>query len=229
MRAFLIRLALPLLLAATASADWVIESNVESPKVNGVMVVKVKGDKVRMDIPNERLGGLTSIVDTKTGDTIQIIHARKVAMKMDGATLKQTITAAREKNGIKEDDSPELKTTGETEKVGDYDCDIYTWSNGAVTKKYWVAKNHPNAAALKELEKQMRNGFVSGMQVGPDTTKLPGPVIKTESVTPTGTMRTQITSLKEQEVEAKDFEVPEGYQTVAAPATPTPGATPAAK
>lgn len=227
MRAFLVRCILPLLLVATASADWVIESNVESPKVNGVMVVKVKGDKVRMDIPNERLGGLTSIVDTKTGDTIQIIHARKAAMKMDGAALKQAITAAREKNGVKEAESPELKATGETEKVGDYDCDIHTWSNGTVTKKYWVAKNHPNAAALKDLEKQMRNGFLSGMQVGPDTSKLPGPVIKTETVTPTGTMRTQITSIKEQEVDAKEFEVPAGYENLAAPSTPA--AAPAAK
>lgn len=227
MRSFLIRHVLPLFLVATASADWVIESTVESPKVHGVMVVKVKGEKVRMDIPNERLGALTSIVDTKTGDTLQIIHARKVAIKMDGAALKGMIKAARDKNGIKEGDSPELKATGETEKVGDYDCDIYTWSNDTVTKKYWVARNHPDAAALKEWEKQMRNDLLAGIQVGPDTTKLPGPVIRTESVTATGTMRSQITSIKQQEVDAKEFEVPEGYQSVAAPTSPA--ATPAAK
>ena len=83
MKTVLIRLALSLLFAATASADWVIESNVESAKVNGAMTIKVKGDKMRMDIPNERIGAVSSVVDTKTGDTLQIVHAQKAAMKID--------------------------------------------------------------------------------------------------------------------------------------------------
>lgn len=226
MKAFLIRLALPLLLVATASADWVIESSVESAKVTGVMTVKVKGDKVRMDIPNGRLGEVTSILDTKTGDTLQIVHSRKVAMKMSGETIKQMITSAREKGGLKNVEPAAITPTGEKEKVGDYDCDIYTWTNGAITKKYWVAKNHPQAAALKEWEKQMRSGFLGGIQAGPDTTTLPGPAIKTESTAAGLTTRTLITSVKEQDLDAKDFEVPEGYQMIDAPARP---AAPAAK
>jgi len=220
MKTLFIRLALPLFLVATASADWVIESTVESGQVNGVMTVKVKGDKVRMDIPNGRVGAVSSVVDTKTGDTLQIVHARKAAMKMDGATMKQMIAGAREKAGLKDGGVAEIKATGETEKVGNYDCDIYTWTDGAISKKYWVAKNHPQAAALKDWEKQMRSGFMGGIQVGPDTTKLAGPVIKTESTTPAGTTRTVITSVKEQDVDPKDFEVPEGYQTVTPPQPP---------
>jgi hypothetical protein len=220
MKTFLIRLAMPLLLAATASADWVIESNVESAKVNGVMTIKVKGDKMRMDIPNERIGAVSSIVDTKTGDAVQIIHARKMAMKMDGETIKKTIANAREKAGIKDGDTNELKATGETEKVGEYDCEIYTWSNGTISRKYWVAKNHPQANALKELEKRMRSGLFGGMPMGPDTTTLPGAVLKTETTTPAGTTRSIVTAIKEQDLDPKDFEVPEGYQTVPAPAPP---------
>ncbi|HSI14430.1 MAG TPA: DUF4412 domain-containing protein [Chthoniobacter sp.] len=220
MTTLLIRLVLPLLFVATASADWVIESTVESAKVNGVLTVKVKGDKVRMDIPNGRVGSVSSILDTKTGDTLQIVHASKMVMKMDGAAMKQMITNAREKSGMKEGDAAELKPTGEKEKVGEYDCDIYNWTNGAITKKYWVAKDHPQAAALMAWEKQMRSGFMGGLQAGPDTTKLPGPAIKTESTTAAGTVRSIITSIKEQEVDPKDFEVPEGYQTMGAPGAP---------
>lgn len=220
MKTLLIRLALPLLLVATASADWVIESNVESAKANGVMIIKVKGDKMRMDVPNERIGAVSSIVDTKTGDTLQIVHARKAAMKIDGEAMKKMVASSREKAGFKEADASELKATGEKEKVGEYDCEIYTWSNGTVSKKFWVAKNHPKEAVLKDLEKRMRSGFLSGMQMGPDTTTLAGVVIKTETTSPAGNTRSVINSVKELDLDPKDFEVPEGYQTMAPPVPP---------
>jgi hypothetical protein len=220
MKSLLIRLALPLFLVATASADWVIESTVETPSVNGALTVKVKGDKMRMDMPNARLGAVSSIVDAKTGDALQVVHAQKIAMKMDGETIKKMIANAREKAGMKEGEASEAKPTGETEKVGEYDCDIYTWTNGTITKKYWVAKSHPQAAALKELETKMRNGFFGAMQSGPDTSKLPGAAIKTESTTPAGTVRTIVTAIKEQDLDPKDFEVPEGYELKAMPAPP---------
>lgn len=218
MKNLLVRLALPLLLVATASADWVIESNVESAKANGVLTIKVKGDKMRMDIPNGRIGAVSSIVDTKTGDTLQIVHAQKAAMKIDGEAMKKMVANTRDKAGFKDGDASEMKPTGETEKVGEYDCEIYTWSNGPISKKFWVAKNHPQAAALKDMEKRMRTGFLGGM--GPDVTALPGAVIKTETTTPAGNTRTLITSVKEQDIDPKDFEVPEGYQTMAAPLPP---------
>lgn len=226
MKTLLIRFVLPLFLVATASADWVIESNVESAQASGVLTVKVKGDKVRMDIPNGRIGAVSSIVDTKTGDTLQLVHAQKMVMKMDGAAMKQMITNARNRVGMKEGEANDLKPTGETEKVGEYDCDIYTWTNGTITKKFWVAKNHPQAAALLAWEKQMRSGFLGGLQTGPDTSKLPGPAIKTESTSPAGIVRSVITSVKEEDVDPKDFEVPEGYKSVAAPGALAP---PAAK
>jgi len=220
MKSLLIRLALPLFLVATASADWVIESNVASAKANGVLVIKVKGDKMRMDIPNERIGAVSSIVDTKTGDTLQIVHAQKAAMKIDGEAMKKMVANSRDKAGFKDGAAGELKATGEKEKVGEYDCEIYTWSNGTVSKKFSVAKNHPQEAVLKDLEKRMRSGFLGGMQMGPDTTTLPGTVIKTETTSPAGNTSSVITAVKEQELDPKDFEVPEGYQTVAPPVPP---------
>lgn len=220
MKTLLIRFALPLLLVATASADWVIESNVESAKANGLMIIKVKGDKMRMDIPNERIGAVSSVVDTKTGDTLQIVHAQKAAMKIDGEAMKKMVASSRDKTGFKDDDSREIKPTGEKEKVGEYDCEIYTWTNGTVSKRYWVAKDHPQAAVLKDLEKRMRSGFLGGLQIGPDTTVLAGTVIKTETTGPTGKTLTLIKTVKEQELDAKEFEVPEGYQTMTPPVPP---------
>jgi hypothetical protein len=217
MKAFLSALAVTALYIATASADWVIESKIESPQVTSATTTKVKGDKLRVDIADSPAGAMSSIVDTKTGDSIQLLHGQKMAMKTSGAALKQVMDAAKQKAGIKEGASTDVKPTGQSEKVGDIDCDIYTWTDGTNTSKIWVAKNHPQAEALKAFAKQMRSGVFSGMQMGPDTTNLPGPAIKTETTVQGTKVTSTITGIKEQKVDDKEFEVPAGYQTMALP------------
>jgi hypothetical protein len=221
MKAFLSFLAVPFLLIATASADWVIESKIESPQLNSNTTTKVKGDKLRVDIPNGPAGAMSSIIDTKSGESIQILHAQKMAMKTSSAQLKQAMDAAKQSAGIKSGGPvPALQATGEKEKVGDYNCEIYTWTDGGTTTKLWVTKDHPQAAALKSLEKQMRAGFFGGMQTGPDTSTLPGVSVKTEVTMQGQKITTTIVSVKDQAIDAKDFEIPAGYQSMALPGAP---------
>ena len=217
MKAFLSALAVTALFIATASADWVIESKIESPQVTSATTTKVKGDKLRVDIADSPAGAMSSIVDTKTGESIQLMHSQKMAMKTSGAVLKQAMDAAKQKAGVKEGAANELKPTGQIEKVGEFDCEIYTWTDGTNSSKIWVAKNHPQAAALKAFEKQMRSGFFGGMQMGPDTTKLPGPAIKTETNVQGSKITSTITGIKEEKIDDKEFEVPAGYQNLALP------------
>lgn len=217
MKAFFSALAVTALFIATASADWVIESKIESPQLNSSTTTKVKGDKLRVDIADGPAGAMSSIVDTKSGESIQLMHAQKMAVKTSGAALKQAMDSAKEKAGVKDSTKSELKPTGQSEKVGEFDCDIYTWTDGTNNSKLWVAKNHPQAAALKDFEKQMRSGFFGGMQMGPDTTKLPGPAIKTETSVQGTKITSTIMAIKEQNVDAKEFDVPAGYQTMALP------------
>lgn len=217
MKVLLSLLAASTIFITTASADWVIESKIESPQLNAETTTKVKGDKLRVDIPNGPAGAMSSIVDTKSGESIQLVHSQKMAVKTSAETLKQAMDAAKQKAGGKEGAKPDLKPTGETEKVGGYDCEIYTWADGGVTAKLWVAKNHPQAKALKEFEKQMRSGFFGGMQMGPDTSTLSGPAIKTETTTQGMKITSTIVSIKEQDVNANEFEVPAGYQSMSLP------------
>jgi hypothetical protein len=223
MKALLTALAASAIFITTASADWVIESKIESPQLTSATTTKVKGDKLRVDIATGPVGAMSSIVDTKTGDAIQLVHSQKMAVKTGSAQLKAAMDAAKQRAGVKESATAQLKPTGQSEKVGDYDCDIYTWNDGNTTSKLWVAKNHPQAAALKAFEKQMKSGFFGGMQIGPDTSSLPGPAIKTETTTQGTTVTSTITSIKEQDVDAKEFDVPADYQTMQLPAGAAPG------
>lgn len=220
MKALLTALVASAIFITTASADWVIESKIESPQLNSATTTKVKGDKLRVDIASGPAGAMSSIVDTKTGDAVQLVHSQKMAVKTGAAQLKAAMEMAKQKAGLKDGATPPLKATGQSEKVGDYDCDVYTWTDGNTTSKLWVAKNHPQAAALKAFEKQMKSGFFGGMQVGPDTSTLPGPAIKTETTTQGTTVTSTITSIKEQDVDAKEFDVPSDYQTMQLPTAP---------
>jgi len=220
MKAFFSILSASLIFIATAPADWVIESKIESPQMNSNTTTKVKGTKVRVDIAEGPAGAMSSIIDTTSGDTITLLHGQKMAMKTSSAQLKQAMDAAKNAAGVKAGDASALQATGQKEKVGDYNCEIYTWSDGGTSSRIWVTKDHPQAAALKTLDKQMRAGFLGSLQSGPDTSKLPGVAVKTEVTAQGQKITTTVLSVKEQDVDAKDFDVPTGYQSMAMPGAP---------
>lgn len=219
MKAFLASLLAPLWLVATASADWVLETKIESPQVNSSGVMKIKGDKLRVDMDAGPAGAVSSIIDSSTGDTIQVLHAQKMAMKMSAAQIKSAMEAAGQMPKKDAAPVPAAKATGEKEKVGDYECEIYTWTDAGTSVRLWIAKDHPHGAALQALDKKMRSGVLGAMQKGPDTSLLPGPSLKTETTVGGAKMMTNtVVSIKEQPLDAKDFEVPAGYKDMALPA-----------
>jgi len=224
MKPFLLCLSASLIFISAASADWVIETKIESAQLNSTTTTKVKGNKVRVDIPEGPAGAMSSIIDTTSGDSTTLLHAQKMAMKASSAQLKGAADAAKKAAGITSSggDAPSPQATGQKEKVGGYDCEIYTWTDGGSSAKLWIAKDHPQAAALKALDKQMRAGVLGAMQSGPDTSKLPGVAVKTEVAVQGQKITTTVLSVKEQDVDAKDFDVPAGYQSISMP-TAAPG------
>lgn len=206
------------LLATPAFADWVMETKLESAMMNTSNVIKVKGDKVRADLASGPMGAMSSIIDTASGDSVSLIHAQKMAMKMSAAQMKQAMEMAKQAAGMKGDAAAaKPKATGQKEKIGDHECEIWTWADGDATAKYWVALNHPQAAALKEVIKKTSGGAMTGVQAGPDTTALPGPVMKTEMSAAGQKTTMTVLSIKEQPVDPKEFEVPADYNAMAMP------------
>jgi hypothetical protein len=129
--------------------------------------------------------------------------------------MKATTDQLKAASGLKEG-SAVPQATGQMEKVGDYDCEIYTWTDGNTSAKFWVAKNHPQAAALKAFYKQMRSAM-PGAQMGPDQSALPGPAVKSEVMAQGQKITSSLVSVKEQDLDAKEFEVPADYKSMALP------------
>lgn len=220
MKSFALAAASLLILSVYAKADWVIEAKVESPQLNSATVTKIKGDKIRADIASGPLGPMSSIIDGATGDATQLMHAQKMAMKTSAAQMKQMMDFAKKAGGAPADAAAvKLEPTGQKENVGEYECEIWTSGAGAQPSKLWVAANHPNAAALKDAEKKMRSAMISGAPAV-DTSALPGPVIKSETTIGGMKLSMTILSIKEESIDAKEFDVPADYQTMALPGVP---------
>src|SRR5205085_7462280 len=93
------------------------------------------------------------------------------------------------------------KATGEKEKVGDWDCEIYTMEIGAgKSAKLWLAKDFPNYGALKEQLAKIQDASLSDSGFDPEKFKLNGVVAKLEIDISTGKMTKTLVSVKEEAV-----------------------------
>ena len=136
---------------AFASADVVIEQKMESAFMNGNMIMKLKGDQARMDMPAGPAGAMTVLVDSKGGTMTTLMHGQKMAMKMNLAETKKAAEAAQKATGIDPSKMEKPKATGQKEKIGEWDAEVYEFEAGAGNKgKLWVAKDFPNYKAISD-------------------------------------------------------------------------------
>ncbi|MDR3404488.1 MAG: DUF4412 domain-containing protein [Chthoniobacter sp.] len=203
------------LLAATAlvHADLVIVQKVEGGGQTSDQTIKIKGDKSRTDLNPT----VSMITNGATGEIITIMHTGRTYLKVPPEQTKAMMEQLQ-----KFRTSPEpakLQPTGKKEKIGDYDCDIFTAGLGALTATYWLAKDFPNyQSVLAQLDK-FQSGTISAMGKGllPDIKDFPGMTMKTEIVMNGKKVATTLVSAKEENVDPKSFDIPAGYKEITSP------------
>ena len=84
MKAFTLSLALLAGFGLLARADFTIVQKVEGKHGANEMVMKVKGDKIRMEATPQ----MTMILDGKTGDTLTLMIAQKKFVRISGDKAK---------------------------------------------------------------------------------------------------------------------------------------------
>jgi hypothetical protein len=195
--------ALLLLLATAISrADLVMVQETAMGEVKSKTVMSIKGKMVRTDVGDKN----SVIIDTETGNMISLMHEQKMAMKMDGSVMKAAQAAATPAGEV-----PQPVATGQKEKIGDYECEIYTLNNQGTETKMWIAKDYPGydkfKAELAALKKM--GGAATANQKD-----LPGMAIKTETKAGGITYVTTLVSLKEEKVDDKIFTAPADYKSM---------------
>ena len=198
---------------AIARADLVIQQQITVKTNNSVATMKIKGSKVRLDMYVGQPQAISRITDLNTGDILLLLHTQKMFVKTSGSKTKSnkpsgnntTLTTAR---------SPVPQATGKTQKVGNYDTELYTWSNSrGITGTAWVAKNFPDYSKIKADLAVLDKAFDGGDDVmNPAVSTLPGMVVRSQVAGSGQTITVALISAKEEPVDASLFQIPANYK-----------------
>jgi len=121
------------------------------------------------------------ITDGATGEMITLMHTGRTFLKVPPAQTKAMMEQLQKFRTSP--DPTKLQPTGKKEKIGEYDCDIFTVALGSLTATYWLAANFPKLPERAGANSTNSNrGTISAMGKGllPDLKDFPGMPIKTE-------------------------------------------------
>lgn len=209
-------LALLLLTASAAQADWVMVQKSTIDDQAKDTTTKIKGEQARVDVAGEM-----SLILDAAGMTM-LMHAQKVMMKADLATMKAMVESASKMagpGGAKSAAKP--VATGEKEKVGEWNADIYTWEGPLGKGRFWVTKDIPKYAEINAVSDKLSKAMGNAMAgMAPQAADFDGMVVKSEMTMMGKKVVTTLDSVKEQDLDAKEFAAPEGYTEMKMPTPP---------
>jgi Domain of unknown function (DUF4412) len=198
------------IIITTAHADPVMQYQSIIANETNIFTTKIHGDKIRID--SDDSSGISFIKDANTGDMTILWNKNKTFIKRSGA---KTIKWIKKMNNQSGDAKRKLLDTGKSEKVGKYNAEIYTWSDTkGDTVNYWVAKDFPNYQHIKTYLATFDKAYFAGKGYYTpfELSKLPGMVVKTESVSTFFTHTQILISVKEEPVNASAFEIRKDYK-----------------
>jgi hypothetical protein len=198
--------------AAGARADLVTQQQIVTPNDNGVAAIKIKGTKIRMDMYAGQPRAISTITDLNTGETINLLHSQKLYLKSPGQPMQQARSSGTASK------APVLRATGKTQKVGDYDTELYTWSNTrGITGTVWVAKNYPDYARIRADYAVLDKTAGADTDMTPALSALPGMVVRSQVTGGGQTITLALISAKEGPLDASLFGIPRDYKEVPRP------------
>lgn len=212
-------------------ADWTITQKVEGGLNSSQMTLKIKGDQARLDLTP----GVAVLTDLNTGDSTTLNNGARIYMKIPGtesAKLRESALGLKEGAGI---ETPKLTPANKKEKIGDYDCEVFTWNIGELKVTDWIATKYPNFAPLLAVLARFQNAgpAKAAQPLMPPLESFPGMVVKREMNHRNTITTTTLISAKEGPIDGKLFEIPADYKaqpalqlptSTPAPATPAPAA-----
>jgi hypothetical protein len=202
---------------AGARADLVMQQQITVTTNNSVATMKVKGSKVRLDLYAGQPRAISTITDLKTGDAITLLHSQKMFVKTSGATTPANPAS----NGVTANPAPKPpvpRATGQTQKVGDYNTELYTWSNSrGITGTAWVAKNYPDYAGIRTDLARLDKAADANDSTDPELSALPGMVVRSQVTGGGQTITVALISAKEESVDESLLQIPANYKELPQP------------
>src|SRR3954462_445137 len=213
MKATFFSLAFALTLSQSARADFTIVQKVEQKGTANEIVLKLKGEKIRM----EATADVTMIVDGKTGDTVTLMNAQKKYLRISGEKAKAIAELATKYSGTNAE-KPKLVATGKKMTVNGYEAEEYAGETALFKASYWIAPSFPESAAImKQLQAVIPatwNDLAKGMM---DYRDLPGFPLRTEVKMGDEQIISTVVTVKHDVLSEAEFVPPKDYQEMKMP------------
>lgn len=193
-------------------ADLILEQQSTDADHTERTSLKIHNDKMRMDEPGEYF---SVIVDLKTRDSISLFTNIKKYLKRSGTEIRQQMEKDKQAstNDLTAPPAPAVDT-GKSAIVNGLNTEIYTWmgANGLV-ETLWVATNFPNYDTIKPELVKLDKFNVTGPHPNaqPQLSRLPGLVLKSESLLKGHKTTTTLVTIKMEPVAPSLFELPQDY------------------
>lgn len=213
-------LLLGLVFGASAHADFTVVQKVDGlGQQSGNITVKVKDGKARADVAPQ----ISNLIDGETGETITLMHAQKNFIKISAEQTKALMEQMQKLQGATTPSKP--VPTGKKENVEQWPAEIFTWSSGNLSARFWVAKGFPKYAELQAALDKVQTAGVATLakSMMPNSADFQGMVVKTEMKLGQKTITSTIISVTEAPLDAREFVVPPDYKELAAPNLSLPG------
>lgn len=214
--------ALLALLAAglvPATADLVVVQKMSGDMQNGTVTLKFKGSRVRTDLGSQ----VSSIADGASGETFTLMHAKRTftRSRLDPESLRSRLP--KDPQAATAEGKPSKpESSGQRERLGEQECEIYSVTRGKVSGRYWVAASHPMKDKVRAaLEPVSVSGTLPGASLGlPSPLDFPGLVLRTELHFEKVKAVLEFVSAREETLPSQLFEVPKDYREAPAGGNP---------
>jgi hypothetical protein len=206
---------------ASARADLIMQQQIITPNGEGVATMNIKGARMRMDLYPGQPRAQSIITDLNTGEIITLMHSEKLYLKTTGGPKKKPEAAGRTTQ------APVARPTGKIQKVGDYDTELYTWSNArGINGTAWVAKNFPDYARIRADIAVLDKTTGADNDTTPELSSLPGMVVRSQVAGGGQTITMALISAKETSLDTTIFGIPRDFKELPKPKPITPVAAP---
>lgn len=208
-------IAISLVSCAAARADLTIVQKVDGTEGTKRIVLKVKGDKARVEVSPQ----ITTILDAKSGELTTLLNDQKTVMHISGEKAKAMAEMAKSAIQDGEPEKAVPKPTGRKETIGGFETEEYVSDTPKLHTTYWVAKNYPNAQSILAQMTVLQNGVFATMRKGmPDFHDLPGLPLRTKiKMEGQGEITSTIDSLKTDPIADSEFAIPADYSEMKLP------------
>ncbi|MGZ5511956.1 MAG: DUF4412 domain-containing protein [Chthoniobacterales bacterium] len=206
-----------LCLTSAARSDLTIIQKVEGAGPgSSEMVIKVKGDKARVE-PNPQM---TTIIDSKSGELLNLMNQQKKFMRIPAAQAKAVADLAikPDPNKATAEKKPKLEATGRKETILGYEAEEYVCDGSSFKASYWISTTYPDAKSIvKQLQAMTPEPWNVNSRGMPDYRDFPGLPLRSSVNFGGKEVTSTLISVKQDPLNDADFAIPKDFEEMKMP------------